>query len=241
VKVVDRWQGLGGPASTSATVIDLTDSYVPDRRRSGTAGPLVVFHRPRQWSRGMVLVAVIVAMMGVVAGLTTGRLTSRAPSLSPLDRGFLDAMLDHHDETVRLASAVQARSDIGVIREDAAEIVARHRYENGVMETMLADAGYQRHDANGIALTWIEPGTSSPSTVSALTPLAVIESAHGATFDRLYLNAMRARQKGGIDLASFEAEQTDHPVLHSLALTIESAEKADAEETAYLLHTFGFE
>jgi uncharacterized protein (DUF305 family) len=237
--MVDLRAGLGDATSGSATVIDLRDAYVPDRRRAEPVIPSVVLHLQRQWSRGMVAVAVVVAMVAAVAGLTAGRLTGVRPALSAVERGFLQAMLDHHDQTVRMALTVQARSKIGVVGQDAAELVSRQRYEIGVMETMLADAGYERDGSDRVVLDWNATNLADPPAPGV--SLAVLEDAEGTAFDRLYLSEMRAHQEAGGGLAGYAALRSDHAAVRSLALNIGAAESSGAAECTYLLRTFGFE
>ena len=96
--------------------------------------------RPRfQWTWPKVI-AVVLAF-SFLAGAGTYLVSSRGDEPNAVDVGFLQDMIDHHDQAVTMAMAVIGRPSDPTTQSFAREVVIYQRWEVGVMDTLLADWG----------------------------------------------------------------------------------------------------
>ena len=127
--------------------------------------------RPRfQWTWPKVITVVVA--FSFLAGAVTYLVSGRADEPNAVDVGFLQDMIDHHDQAVTMAMAVIGRPSDPTTQSFAREVVIYQRWEIGVMDTLLAGWGDGRGDVSRTAMAWM----GMPSPVGAMPGMQSAEA-----------------------------------------------------------------
>jgi uncharacterized protein (DUF305 family) len=133
--------------------------------------------------------------------------------------GFVQDMLDHHDQILRLADSVLATGESPTVRQIAYRVVAAQRREVGMLEQYLAERDLRRGDPERTAMAWMgepAPVDEMPGMLPEPEVLAAL-NARGAEADRRFLEALVVHHEGGVHMAEVAAATTDDPVLRRMA------------------------
>ncbi|MFI6025176.1 DUF305 domain-containing protein [Amycolatopsis magusensis] len=144
------------------------------------------------------------------------------------DIEFLQSMVPHHEEGVRIAVLAE-RSDREEVRLLGGAIEATQIAEIETMSKQLND--------------WRQPATPPPDAhheheerpSTAPAELGALEQATGAEFDRRFLNLMIAHQDDATQLARQEAFTGQHPATKELAGRIDRSRTAQIEQMLGML------
>ena len=136
------------------------------------------------------------------------------PAEDSVDVGFLQDMVDHHEQAVLLALLVLRGSPSDTVRNFAVDVIASQRHELGLMDGWLTVWGLERGAPGRTAMGWMGmptpvaamPGMAGPEDLDALS------KASGAELDRLFLRLMLDHHRGGIHMGEFAAAEAgnDH-------------------------------
>ncbi|MEN3273170.1 MAG: hypothetical protein V7636_1931 [Actinomycetota bacterium] len=157
--------------------------------------------------RRSLLAAVVLAAIGV-ASLSVATTVSAGNEPSKVDVGFLQDMIDHHDQA-NLLSLVALHGDASpVARNLAVDVLTSQRYEIGIMDEWLRAHGLSRGGPSRTAMTWMGmhvtpatmPGMATQPQIDALSRLT------GAALDRQFFMLMIEHHEGGIHMASAAAK-----------------------------------
>lgn len=198
--------------------------------------------RPRfQWTWPKVI-AVVVAF-SFLAGAVTYLVSSRGDEPNAVDVGFLQDMIDHHDQAVTISMAVIGRPSDPTTQSFAREVVIYQRWEIGVMDTLLADWGDGRGDVGRTAMAWM--GMPSPvgampgmQSAEAIQQLSTLE---GPDLDRAFFTMMRDHHLGGVHMALYAAERANTKQVRELAARIAKYQEIEANEYTAALKRLGLE
>jgi uncharacterized protein (DUF305 family) len=198
--------------------------------------------RPRfEWTWPKVLL--LVAAVAFLAAAATYFVTNRAEeSAGPVDVGFLQDMIDHHDQAVELALLELANGTDPTARHFAQETIIFQRREIGIMETLLAQGGHPRGEVPRDVMAWMNmttpladmPGMASEQAMDALA------NASGADADRQFLELMRAHHQGGIHMADWAAEYGSNERVRALAAQIAEYQRIEVNEYTQLMQRLGY-
>jgi uncharacterized protein (DUF305 family) len=200
--------------------------------------------RPRfEWTWPKVI-AVVVAFSFLAASaayLVTKRTTEAQPNA--VDVGFLQDMIDHHDQAVTMAMDVIGRPSDPTTQSFAREVVIYQRWEIGVMDTLLASWGDGRGDVSRTVMEWMGmpsplgamPGMQSPEALQQLTVLT------GKDLDKAFFTMMRDHHLGGIHMAVYAAEHAHTKQVRELAARIAQYQEVEANEYTEALKRLGLE
>ena len=159
------------------------------------------------------LVVLAVAAGGFVVGRATADGAGGVPAAGSAEVGFVDDMIDHHEQAV-LMSSLALRPSAGAssaVRDVAIGITAMQRYEIGLMEGWLREWGVRRGGVGRMAMTWMGHGTpvaEMPGMASA-ADLQRLTSATGRDFDELFFDLMREHHEGGMHMGEEAAKRAD--------------------------------
>ena len=151
---------------------------------------------------------------------------------SATDIGFLRDMADHHEQAVRMALLVTAKDDVSSItRSFAVDVIASQRYELGVMDTELREAGKARGAPGREVMTWMDMGVPFAEMPGMATQASLNElaAATGATADALFFRLMIEHHRGGIHMATLAREHGGEQV-RDLAQRIVFAQEKEIRE-----------
>jgi uncharacterized protein (DUF305 family) len=199
--------------------------------------------RPRfEWTWPKVLL--LVGAVAFLAAAATYFLTSRAEEdPGTVDVGFLQDMIDHHDQAVGMALNVIGRDSDTTTQSFAREVVIYQRWETGVMDTLLAGWGEDRGAIDRLAMGWMGmpspvgamPGMQSAETIEQLGELT------GSDLDEAFFTAMRAHHLGAVHMASYAAEHAETAEVRELATRMAQYQQIEANEYTEALKRLGLE
>jgi uncharacterized protein (DUF305 family) len=198
---------------------------------------------PRSSVAGWAAVAAALAfLLGAVGYLVGVRVTESADAFNAVDVGFLQDMLDHHDQAVELALLELANGEDATARDFAQETIIFQRREIGIMERLLEEGGEPRGDVPRDVMSWMSmtvplsdmPGMASEDELDALA------AARGPEADRLFLELMREHHEGGIHMADWAAEFGENERVRELAAQIAEYQRIEVREYTMLMQRLGF-
>ncbi len=85
--------------------------------------------------------AAVCFLVGAIGYFVGVRVTESSDRLSAVDVGFLQDMIDHHDQAVELSLLELSDGSDATARHFAQETIIFQRREIGIMETLLAERG----------------------------------------------------------------------------------------------------
>lgn len=167
---------------------------------------------------------------GTMAATTTAAATSA--SFNDADVAFVTGMIPHHEQALTIASLADEAKAGPAVRRLAAEIEAAQDPEIATMRGWLQ--------------TWSRPtpmpmdhgdmpGMGDADGMASAADLTRLRALTGATFDRLFLQLMRAHHLGAIEMAQVEQRDGADPRVKALAQQIETAQAAEVKRIEQLL------
>jgi len=170
--------------------------------------------------------------------------SSPARSFNDADVMFAQQMIPHHEQAIEMAQMAPSHTQNPKVRALAAKIEAAQAPEiktmtgwlhawgkpvpsamPGMMSTMPGMMGSPTPGMGGAAV----PGMMSPQDMSQLA------AAHGAQFDRLFLQMMIRHHQGAVEMARTEQAQGVNPAATKLARQIETSQTAQIALMQHML------
>src|SRR6185436_13410538 len=104
----------------------------------------------------LTLGAAICFLIGAIGYFVGVRVNESSDSLSAVDVGFLQDMIDHHDQAVELSLLELSDGSDPTARHFAQETIIFQRREIGIMETLLANGGEIRGEVPRDVMGWMD-------------------------------------------------------------------------------------
>ncbi len=192
----------------------------------------------RGWIASVVAMLYVAGTIGYVIGAREGGQTSP----DPVDVGFLQDMITHHEQAIEMSNIELVGGVDPDVQGFAREILTFQAYEVGVMEGRLAEWGLSPQDRSDTAMAWMGlpvPTDRMPGMASA-DELRLLRQAVGVDVDALFVPLMQDHHRGGVHMADFAAAEASDPAVRELAARmarnqrIEIAELAAASQRAGL-------
>lgn len=205
------------------------------------ADPAATPARANRW--GWIGIAVAAAfLVGALGYLVGVKLTESPDQLSATDVGFLQDMIDHHDQAVELSLLQLANGSDQTARDFAQETIIFQRREIGIMETYLANGGANRGDVPRDVMGWMNMTTplAEMDGMASAEQIDELAAARGADADRLFLELMREHHRGGIHMAEWAAEFGSNERVRELAGRIAEYQRIEVNEYDLLMQKLGF-
>ena len=170
--------------------------------------------------------------MAVVLVVGVTRLRSGSGDPSAVDVGFLQDMIDHHDQAVQMALIELSNGSSSVPRNFAGDVIASQRYEIGLMDARLQDWNVTRGAPTRDVMTWMGmrvahqdmPGLASRASIDALG------RAMGSDADALFFRLMIEHHKGGIHMADYAAAHAHDGRVRDLAKRMSQTQSLEIGE-----------
>lgn len=191
------------------------------------------------WIAVTVAAAFLVGAIGYLVGV---RVTESSAALNQVDVGFLQDMLDHHDQAVELSLLELANGEDRTAREFAQETIIFQRREIGLMERLLEEGGQPRGEVPREVMSWMNmtvPLSEMPGMATEVE-LDALAAARGADADRLFLELMREHHVGGIHMADWAAEFGENERARELARQIADYQRIEVREYTMLMERLGY-
>jgi uncharacterized protein (DUF305 family) len=170
--------------------------------------------------------------------------SSPARSFNDADVMFAQQMIPHHQQAIEMAQMAASHTQNPKVRALAARIEAAQAPEiktmtgwlhawgkpvptamPGMMSPMPGMMGSPTPGMSGAAV----PGMMSPQEMSQLA------AAHGAQFDRLFLQMMITHHQGAVEMARTEQAEGLNPAAKKLARQIETSQTAQIALMQHML------
>ncbi|HEX6421566.1 MAG TPA: DUF305 domain-containing protein, partial [Acidimicrobiales bacterium] len=203
----------------------------PDPGRAG-GGPT--------WAH-VAVAAAAVAFTAFAAGLFVAR--DRPPGATSVEVGFLQDMITHHDQALRVAALTIAYGDDPTVRSYANEVVAFQSYEIGLMTEKLRAWGHRRGERSGEAMAWMGmpvPVEQMPGLLSD-EQMDDIRAARGGASDRLFLELMAEHHRGGLHMAEAAASLAGDDEVAALAARMARNQAGEINEYRMAAEALGLD
>lgn len=227
-------------AEAEADEVDV-DAAVPDEDTQDE-GPLW-FDGSVGWTTPKVvgLVLVVAAVVGVLAVVVADRMSGQSEDSA--DVAFMQDMIFHHEQAVRLGLIGANNAGDEVVRHFAQEVLVAQQWEVGYMTALLEEWGHGTGDLDRDAMAWMGmpvpvermPGMISEDEVSEFRRMS------GSDADEAFLRLMNEHHEGGIHMAEAAAERASDPRVRDLAERMAAKQRAEIAEYSFRAQRLGFE
>jgi len=179
----------------------------------------------------------------VSSGHPSATASSPASSFNDADVMFAQQMIPHHQQAIEMAQMAPSHAQNPKVKHLAAEIVVAQAPEiktmtgwlhawgkpvpTGMPEMMSPVPGMMGSPSPGMMSP--VPGMMSPQDMSQLM------AAHGAHFDRMFLQMMIRHHQGAVDMAKTEQARGLNPDAKKLAQQIETSQTAQIAQMQQML------
>jgi uncharacterized protein (DUF305 family) len=178
------------------------------------------------------LVLVVVAVAGVAAWLTSSN--DEQEPLGEVDIGFMQDMLDHHDQALVISEAYAEGSPDGDAAPYASEVVMFQTRDIARMEQWLADDGAVRGAPDREAMLWMPMADPTPvgemPGMQDQARIAELEAARGSEADVLFFELMAAHHLGGVLMANYAAENAESELIRDFAAAVSYNQRIEVVE-----------
>lgn len=173
--------------------------------------------------------------LGAAAGYWTG--SDRPPGDGSADIGFLQDMILHHEQAVRISSTAVTEATEPVVRQFAREVLIFQQYEIGLMEGYLHRWQRPRVPDRDTVMAWMGHGTPAAQMPGLATDaqLEALERAEGRDVDAAFLRLMTVHHEGGVHMAEAAVRRVGDRVVRELAqkmVTNQGTEIVEYRQTA---------
>ena len=178
----------------------------------------------------LVLLVAACTFLGGAVGWTLGR--GRPPGASSADVGFLQDMIAHHEQAVRMATTGDSAATEVSVRHFAREVLIFQQYEIGLMEAYLQRWRHPRVAERDTVMGWM----GHPVEATAMPGLATedelrqLETATGRDIDRLFLRLMIEHHKGGVHMAAEAVKRVRDERVLNLARRMQANQRSEITE-----------
>ncbi len=159
----------------------------------------------------LVLIVLVTAVVtGLFAGAAIWALGADDEPPVPMngvDVGFLQDMLDHHEQALVISNSYLDNQPQGDAAPYAREVVMFQTRDMGWMNDWLAEEGYAPGAPDRTAMVWMDEPTPVAEMTGMPTPerLEELSEARGGEADRLFFEIMTDHHLGGVHMADHAA------------------------------------
>jgi uncharacterized protein (DUF305 family) len=151
--------------------------------------------------------AVVTGLFAAAAIWALGADDEPPTPMNAVDVGFLQDMLDHHDQALLISNLYLDDQPQGDAAPYAREVIMFQTRDIGWMEDWLAEEGYSRGTPDRTAMEWMGEPTPVAAMPGMQTPerLQELADATGAEQDRLWFEIMSDHHFGGVHMGDHAA------------------------------------
>jgi uncharacterized protein (DUF305 family) len=193
----------------------------------------------------LVLVVLVTAVVtGAFAGAAIWALggdDEPAAPMNAVDVGFLQDMLDHHDQALLISSLYLDNNSQGDAAPYAREVIMFQTRDIGWMEDWLAEEGYSRGEPDRMAMVWMDEPTPVGEMTGMQTPerLQQLSEASGTAADRLFFEIMSDHHLGGVHMAEHAAANGAREEITAFAKSVSRNQRIEVIEFRQAMERLG--
>lgn len=188
----------------------------------------------------------IVLGIGTLAALAVGAVlwAQGDKPLEPLgkvDVGFMQDMIDHHEQALLIANTYLANNPNGGAYSNAVEVIRDQTIEIALMDKRLGEAGYGRGKANRRAMTWMgmDVAVTDMPGMQTAARIAELAAARGADADRLFFQIMSDHHLGGVHMSEYAAKYANREAVRTSAKAMAYNQRIEVVEYGYAMKRLG--
>lgn len=161
---------------------------------------------------------------------------SQTSSFNEADVMFAQQMIPHHQQAIQMAQMAPSHAQSPKVRQLAARIGAAQAQEIKTMTSWLHAWGKPVPSGMPGMMSPMPGmmGSPSPGIVSQ-QEMSQLMAAHGAQFDRLFLQMMIRHHEGAVEMAKTEQARGLNPAAKKLAHQIETSQTAEIAQMQQML------
>jgi len=161
---------------------------------------------------------------------------SQTSSFNEADVMFAQQMIPHHQQAIQMAQMAPSHAQSPKVKQLAARIGAAQAQEIKTMTSWLHAWGKPVPSGMPGMMSPMPGmmGSPSPGIVSQ-QEMSQLMAAHGAQFDRLFLQMMIRHHEGAVEMAKTEQARGLNPAAKKLAHQIETSQTAEIAQMQQML------
>jgi uncharacterized protein (DUF305 family) len=185
--------------------------------------------------------AVITGVFAAAAIWALGADDDPPPPMNAVDVGFLQDMIDHHEQALEISNTYLAGNEDRPAAPYAREVIMFQERDLGWMRDWLADEGYPEGEPNRIAMQWMDEPTPVAEMRGMQTPerLQELADATGDEADRLFFVIMTDHHLGGVHMADHAAANGQRPDIVDFAAAVSRNQRIEVVEYERAMERLG--
>lgn len=231
-----RSTGQLGDSDTDLAAGVADDGGVADQSLSDEAAQRLL--------RLVLIVLVTAVVTGLFAGAAIWALGADDEPPVPMnsvDVGFLQDMLDHHEQALAISNLYLDDQPQGDAAPYAREVILFQTRDMGWMNDWLAEEGYSPGAADRLAMVWMDEPTPVAEMPGMPTPerLQELSDANGAEADRLFFEIMSDHHLGGVHMADHAAANGAREEITGFAESVSRNQRIEVVEYQRAMERLG--
>ncbi len=189
----------------------------------------------------VLITAVVTGLFAAAAIWALGGDDEPSTPMNAVDVGFLQDMLDHHDQAVLISNLYLDHNADGGAGPYAREVILYQTRDIGWMEDWLAEEGYARGEADRSAMEWMGEPTPIAEMPGIQTPerLQQLSDARGTDADRLFFEIMTDHHLGGVHMADHAAANGAREEIIDFAASVSRNQRIEVVEYRQAVERLG--
>jgi uncharacterized protein (DUF305 family) len=185
--------------------------------------------------------AVVTGLFAAAAIWALGADDEPPTPMSAVDVGFLQDMLDHHDQALLISNLYLDDQPQGDAAPYAREVIMFQTRDIGWMEDWLAEEGYSRGAPDRTAMEWMAEPTPLAEMPGMQTPerLQELADATGAEQDRLWFEIMSDHHFGGVHMGDHAAANGSREEIIEFAESVARNQRIEVVEYQRAMERLG--
>jgi uncharacterized protein (DUF305 family) len=153
-------------------------------------------------------------------------------ALSAVDVGFLQDMIDHHEQAIEIANAYTKVNPTGGAQAYASEVAYFQRVEINRMKRWLAGGKSEPGAPDRKAMAWMGMATTVTEMPGMQTAerRATLAASSGKAADRLFFDMMSDHHAGGVHMAEYEAARGSNRDVKAFARIMAKGQRVEIAE-----------
>jgi uncharacterized protein (DUF305 family) len=189
----------------------------------------------------VLVTAVVTGVFAAAAIWALGADDEPPEPMNAVDVGFLQDMLDHHDQALLISNLYLDNHPQGDAAPYAREVVMFQTRDIGWMEDWLAEEGYSRGAPDRTAMVWMDEPTPVAEMTGMQTPerLQELSDARGTEADRLFFEIMSDHHLGGVHMADHAAANGAREEITEFAESVSRNQRIEVVEYRQAMERLG--
>ena len=161
--------------------------------------------------------------------------------MNGVDVGFLQDMLDHHEQALAISNLYLDNQPQGEAASYAREVILFQTRDIGWMNDWLAEEGYTPGAPDRTAMVWMDeptPITQMPGMPTS-ERLQQLSDARGADADRLFFEIMSDHHLGGVHMADHAAANGAREEITAFAESVSRNQRIEVVEYQRAMERLG--